>query len=137
MVWSSKVGKLRERAKHVRVPGNREYNPGWHTALDLLEPLFADMRVEVMHWIQTDPDLDAIRDHPHFKAILEGAQARLAPLRDHLFDAGLGTVSEIFDAAPPHTPRGTPSLPCAPRRSAHPSGCRVRTARRSRCWVGR
>jgi succinate dehydrogenase / fumarate reductase flavoprotein subunit len=26
---------LRERAKHVRVPGNREYNPGWHTALDL------------------------------------------------------------------------------------------------------
>jgi succinate dehydrogenase / fumarate reductase flavoprotein subunit len=27
--------KLRERAKHVAVPGNREYNPGWHTALDL------------------------------------------------------------------------------------------------------
>jgi predicted glycogen debranching enzyme len=40
---------------------------------------------------------------------VERAQARLAPLRDHLFDAGLGTVSEIFDAAPPHTPRGTPS----------------------------
>jgi succinate dehydrogenase / fumarate reductase flavoprotein subunit len=29
------LAKLRERAKHVRVPGNREYNPGWHTALDL------------------------------------------------------------------------------------------------------
>jgi succinate dehydrogenase / fumarate reductase, flavoprotein subunit len=27
--------KLRERAKHVSVTGNREYNPGWHTALDL------------------------------------------------------------------------------------------------------
>ena len=27
--------KLRERAKHVAVIGNREYNPGWHTALDL------------------------------------------------------------------------------------------------------
>jgi succinate dehydrogenase / fumarate reductase flavoprotein subunit len=27
--------KLRERAKHAAVPGNREYNPGWHTALDL------------------------------------------------------------------------------------------------------
>jgi succinate dehydrogenase / fumarate reductase flavoprotein subunit len=27
--------KLRERAKHVAVTGNREYNPGWHTALDL------------------------------------------------------------------------------------------------------
>ncbi len=26
---------LRERAKKVAVTGNREYNPGWHTALDL------------------------------------------------------------------------------------------------------
>ena len=29
------LSKLRERAVSVRVPGNREYNPGWHTALDL------------------------------------------------------------------------------------------------------
>ena len=29
------VGKLDERAKKVGVRGNREYNPGWHTALDL------------------------------------------------------------------------------------------------------
>ena len=36
------------------------------------------------------------------------AQARLEPLRDHLLDAGLGTVSEILDGAPPHTPRGAP-----------------------------
>jgi succinate dehydrogenase / fumarate reductase flavoprotein subunit len=27
--------ELRERAKTLRVPGNREYNGGWHTALDL------------------------------------------------------------------------------------------------------
>ena len=37
------------------------------------------------------------------------AQARLEPVRDHLFDAGLGTVSEIFDGAAPHLPRGAPS----------------------------
>ena len=37
------------------------------------------------------------------------SQARLEPVRDHLLDAGLGTVSEIFDAAPPHVPRGAPS----------------------------
>jgi predicted glycogen debranching enzyme len=37
------------------------------------------------------------------------AQARLEPLADHLKDAGLGTVSEIFDGAEPHTPRGCPS----------------------------
>ncbi len=29
------LGELRRRAEHVRVTGNREYNPGWHTALDL------------------------------------------------------------------------------------------------------
>ena len=37
------------------------------------------------------------------------AQARLDPIRDHLLDAGLGTVSEIFDGAAPHVPRGAPS----------------------------
>jgi len=29
------LGRLRERAARVRVIGNREYNAGWHTALDL------------------------------------------------------------------------------------------------------
>ena len=29
------IKTLRERAKNVSVTGNREYNPGWHTALDL------------------------------------------------------------------------------------------------------
>ena len=29
------IAKLRERAERVRVDGNRAYNPGWHTALDL------------------------------------------------------------------------------------------------------
>jgi succinate dehydrogenase / fumarate reductase flavoprotein subunit len=27
--------KLKERAKHLEVEGNRQYNPGWHLALDL------------------------------------------------------------------------------------------------------
>ena len=29
------IGRLRERAQRVRVDGNRQYNPGWHTALAL------------------------------------------------------------------------------------------------------
>ncbi len=37
------------------------------------------------------------------------AQARLAALGGHLLDAGLGSVSEIFDGAPPHRPRGCPA----------------------------
>lgn len=36
------------------------------------------------------------------------AQQRLAPLGNHLRDAGLGYISEIFDADPPHRPRGAP-----------------------------
>ncbi|CAN5511062.1 fumarate reductase/succinate dehydrogenase flavoprotein subunit [soil metagenome] len=30
-----KVRALRDRAAHVAVSGNREYNPGWHTSLDI------------------------------------------------------------------------------------------------------
>ena len=33
------IMKLQDRAQHVAVPGNREYNPGWHTALDLFNLL--------------------------------------------------------------------------------------------------
>ena len=31
----AELAKLKERAKKAKVVGNREYNPGWHTALDL------------------------------------------------------------------------------------------------------
>jgi 4-alpha-glucanotransferase len=45
------------------------------------------------------------------------AQLLLRPIGDHLFDAGLGQVSEIFDGDPPHAPRGCPaqawSVACA------------------------
>ncbi|MCU7886653.1 MAG: glycogen debranching protein, partial [Candidatus Thiodiazotropha sp. (ex Lucinoma annulata)] len=37
------------------------------------------------------------------------AQQRLTPLADHLCDAGVGAISEIFDGDPPHEPRGAPS----------------------------
>jgi len=29
------IDRLKQRARQVGVPGNREYNPGWHTGLDL------------------------------------------------------------------------------------------------------
>ncbi len=31
----SVIQKLKERARNVKIDGNRQYNPGWHTALDL------------------------------------------------------------------------------------------------------
>lgn len=39
----------------------------------------------------------------------EAAIERLKPLRDHLADAALGNVSEIFDGAAPHRPAGCPA----------------------------
>ena len=38
----------------------------------------------------------------------EARQRFIAPLRQHLTQAGLGHVSEIADAEAPHTPRGCP-----------------------------
>jgi len=35
MAALEKIQEYKNRAAHARVPGNREYNPGWHTALDL------------------------------------------------------------------------------------------------------
>jgi len=37
------------------------------------------------------------------------ARAWLEPIADHLADAALGHVSEIFDGDPPHMPRGAPA----------------------------
>jgi predicted glycogen debranching enzyme len=44
----------------------------------------------------------------HFKVYGDAAKARsfLRPFSHHLADRGVGTISEIFDGDPPHTPRG-------------------------------
>jgi 4-alpha-glucanotransferase len=59
----------------------------------------------VWAWLLGHYALAEYRIHGHAAE----AQARLEPIRDHLLDAGLGTVSEIFDGAPPHHPRGAPA----------------------------
>jgi predicted glycogen debranching enzyme len=42
------------------------------------------------------------------EAKAEARKRFLEPFRDHLLEAGLGHISEIADAEPPHTPRGCP-----------------------------
>jgi adenylate cyclase len=49
----------------------------YDAALDMLGPRFETMGIEVLNWVKSDPDLDPIRDHPRFKAILAAAEARL------------------------------------------------------------
>jgi adenylate cyclase len=47
-------------------------------ALDLLGPVCSKSGKEQLEWLKTDPDLDPIRDDPRFKAMVEGAEQRLA-----------------------------------------------------------
>ena len=48
------------------------------TALTLLGPVFAEMTADWLEHVAIDPDLDPLRDDPRFKAMLAGAEARLA-----------------------------------------------------------
>lgn len=46
--------------------------------------------------------------HAHLRVYRDPTQAYnlIRPVADHLNNAGLGSISEIFDAEPPHAPRG-------------------------------
>ncbi len=46
-------------------------------ALDLLEPVLAQSGIEHVNWTRKDTDLDPIRDHPRYKAMMAAAEARL------------------------------------------------------------
>jgi hypothetical protein len=48
------------------------------SAVDLLCSKFDMAPMEVISWIKKDPDLDPIRDHPRFKAMLAAAEVRQA-----------------------------------------------------------
>jgi len=47
-------------------------------ALDLLGPVLEKVRLDSLNWMKIDTDLDLLRDHPRFKAMLGAAEARLA-----------------------------------------------------------
>ncbi len=49
----------------------------YDAALDLLEPVYEKLRTDAINWTKNDPDLDAIRDHPRFKAMVKRAEERL------------------------------------------------------------
>lgn len=59
----------------------------------------------VWGWLLGHHAMAHFRLHHDAKAAL----ALLEPMCDHLLDAGLGSISEIFDGDPPHYPRGAPS----------------------------
>jgi adenylate cyclase len=50
----------------------------YETALDIIEPALAKFGKDRLAHVKADPDLDAIRDHPRFKAMMAAAEARVA-----------------------------------------------------------
>jgi glycogen debranching enzyme len=82
-------------------PGHRDYKPRY----------FGDLRARdaayhqgtVWAWL-IGPFVDAwLRVYPTDRA---GAARLLEGFREHLNEACVGSVSEVFDAEPPYTPRG-------------------------------
>ncbi len=46
--------------------------------LDVLESLAEKISRDALNWAKTDPDFDAVREHPRFTALMAKAEARLA-----------------------------------------------------------
>jgi predicted glycogen debranching enzyme len=96
------------RRKLLTPVGLRSLAPG-HP--DYKSHYFGDLRARdaayhqgtVWAWL-IGPFIDAwLKVHPDDRA---DARRFLEDFRDHLHEAALGTISEIFDAEPPYTPRG-------------------------------
>ena len=82
-------------------PGHRDYKPQYYGDLRARDAAYH--QGTVWGWL-VGPFVDAwLKVHPDDKA---GARACLAGFTAHLDNAGVGTISEIFDAEGPFTPRG-------------------------------
>jgi predicted glycogen debranching enzyme len=104
--WEGVVEVVRDRlltpvGLRSLAPGDSDYKPKY----------FGDLRARdaayhqgtVWAWL-IGPFIDAwLKVHPRDEA---GARAMLSGFAAHLDDGCIGSVSEIFDAEPPYTPRG-------------------------------
>jgi predicted glycogen debranching enzyme len=104
--WPAVLAVVRDRllapyGLRSLAPGHPDYRSTYHGDLRTRDAAYHQGTVWawligpfVDAWLRVEPDAgDAIR-------------AALAAFDDHLNEAGCGSVSEIFDAEPPYTPRG-------------------------------
>jgi adenylate cyclase len=47
-------------------------------ALEMLEPLLVRISAYLLRYLNADPDLESLRDDPHYQAMVAAAEARLA-----------------------------------------------------------
>ena len=105
--WEAVFGVVRERlltpvGLRSLAPGHRDYKPQYYGDLRARDAAYH--QGTVWGWL-AGPMVDAwLKIHPDDKA---GARQHcLEGFASHLSDAGIGTLSEIFDAEAPYTPRG-------------------------------
>lgn len=104
--WEPVVQVVRDRlltpvGLRSLAPGSPDYKPNYEG--DLRSRDAAYHQGTVWGWL-IGPFVDAwLKLHPDDRA---GARRLLAGFEPHLSEAGLGTISEIFDATEPFTPRG-------------------------------
>ncbi len=104
--WQPVLEVVRERlltpfGLRTLAPGHPDYKPRYFGDLHARDAAYH--QGTVWPWL-IGPFIDAcLRVHPEDR---DGARRLLDRLWDHINDAGVGSVSEIFDAEPPYAPRG-------------------------------
>jgi predicted glycogen debranching enzyme len=104
--WNAVVTETRERlltpvGLRSLAPGEPDYKPRYYGDLRARDAAYH--QGTVWAWL-IGPFIDAwLRVYPED---IEGARRLLAGFGPHLAEAGIGSISEVFDAEPPFTPGG-------------------------------